>query len=110
MADRNKWIRTGITIGLLLTSIIVSYTELKSNVDEVIKDSVKIEERVETLEDKKADTTDVDKAVEQQSILFNQKLESLEKNMNQKFKSMDEKMGIYFKNFEKLLEKVANGK
>jgi len=110
MTDKNKWVKPVLAVVLVLSSVIVSYTKLQSNVDEVVKDSVKVEERVAILEDKKADTSDVDKAIEQQAILFNQKLESLEKNMNQKFKSMDEKMGIYFDNFEKLLEKAVNNK
>lgn len=43
MADKNKWVRTGITVGVLAFAVIANYVTLKSDVDTVktaIKDTL----------------------------------------------------------------------
>ena len=55
MTDKYKWVKTAITVGILVTGVIVSYTTLKSDVETVKKDTTRIEEKTKILDGVKLD-------------------------------------------------------
>jgi len=61
-----------LAVGLVLSSVIVSYTKLQSNVDEVVKDSTEIKVETKRLETCKVDKLTFTEYKDQQEKAFDE--------------------------------------
>ena len=84
MADKNKWIRTAITVGVLIVGISISYATLKSNVDTLKADTTK-------LADNKLEKETFVEYKDRQDREF-QEFKANQKETNEKLHSIDLKM------------------